>query len=268
MTEQYNIAESEVKPKKTRTRTKSVYLFPSYDFNMAHMIADNVERTGAGSLSESTLAINLGLSVKSSGFQLKVNTARQFGLLTKEGNMLSTTHLAKAILKSTSEQEKKKALIESFLKIPLFNAVASRFKGQDIPQSEVFRNVLEREFKVDSKRVGDAERVLIDSARDTGVLIKQGNRTYLSTESTSTSSSHNNIEEYLDTNEGDSQLPSVPLPTDQYQPQIGMLPNITEEDLLGLDDDEFQVFWSSFGKIVRNRARKNTAKENNTTEEG
>jgi hypothetical protein len=266
---QQDQATTEGNQKKTRqTRTKSLYLFPVYDFNMARMIAETVERTGAGTLSEATLAITLSQSAKSSGFLLKTLTARQFGLLIKQGDTLSTTPLAKSIFKSTTEDEKKKALIESFLKIPLFRAVADRFKGQAIPQSEAFRNVLEREFKVDSKRVGDAEKVLIDSARDTGVLIKQGSITYLSAEMTISQQQQ----------EGNTFIPEVPpsnsisIGVPSIKPSItgkpssgsnilqkGMLPSIAEEDLLGLSDDEFNNFWGAFGKIVRNRAKKITS---------
>ncbi|MCX5999653.1 MAG: hypothetical protein NTU41_08725, partial [Chloroflexi bacterium] len=239
-----------------KTRIRSLYLFPMYDFNMAKSIAEIIERDGAGTLSEETLAMTLSLSARSSGFQMKTLTGRQFGLLTKQADVLLTTPLAKMILKPTSEEEKRRALVEAFLKIPLFQAVAMRFKGQPLPAKETLRHILEREFQVTSNRVNDAQRVLLDSARDTGVLIEKGNAVYLSTLATPKPSAV-------------AQEPDTPLPAAAEQPtkgtthsattvqQIpGNLPPISEEDLLGLNEDEFQKYWSLFGKMVRVRAKR------------
>jgi hypothetical protein len=178
-----NNSEMKVKDEKGKQkRMRSPYLFPAYDFGTANLIASKVELDGGGTLSEESLAMALRMSVKSSGFQLKALTARQFGLLIKQGNTLLTTPRAKAIIKPTTEDEKRKALVDSFLELPLFREVATRYKGTPLPQGQAFRNILEREFGIPSKRVTDAERVLIDTARQTGVLVDSGGNYYLSTE--------------------------------------------------------------------------------------
>lgn len=240
---------NQTKPKEpSKKRMRSPYLFPAYDFGMARRIAERVEKDGAGSLSEETLAIALHLSAKSSGYQLKTLTARQFGLLTKQGQTLSTTPMAKAIFKPTTEGEKAKALIDSFLAIPLFREVATRFKGQPLPQGQAFRNILEREFQIDSKRVSDAERVLMDSAREAGVLVASGNNTYLSTARVA-------IEEPI-AQAPEEQAPPLgqTLPIATLGEKI--LPIIEEEDLLELDDEQFKQFWGAFGEILRARAKR------------
>ncbi len=63
--------------------------------------------------------------------------------------------------------------------MPLFQVVADRYKGIPFPQGQILRNILEREFKIDNARVRDAERLLLDSARDTGVLTTKGEKMYL-----------------------------------------------------------------------------------------
>ena len=88
-----------------KARQRSVYLFPAYGFTTALDIARRVEESGGGTLSEETLAVNLGLSVKSSGFRLKSLAARQFQLVVKQGDTLGTTPVAKAILKPTSGED-------------------------------------------------------------------------------------------------------------------------------------------------------------------
>ena len=258
---------NQIKPKEPkRKRVRSPYLFPAYDFGMARQIAERVEKDGAGNLSEETLAIALHLSVKSSGFQLKTLTARQFGLLTKQGQNLSTTPMAKAILKPTTEDEKSKALVDSFLAIPLFREVAARFRGQPLPQGQAFRNILEREFKIDSKRVSDAERVLMDSARETDVLVTSGSNTYLSTErmATETPTAQATTEQMPSpqTTPLVTQPPSVPVLGEKILPVIG------EEDLLELNDEQFKQFWGAFGEILRARAKRSRLQKETDIEEG
>ena len=170
--------DSEKQDKKSRHR--SVYLFPAYGFGTALDIARRVEDGGGGSLSEETLAINMGLSVKSSGFRLKALASRQFQLLTKQADVLTTTPTAKAILKPTNDLDAMNGYRQAFMAVPLFRAIAERFKGQPLPQGQTMRNVLEREFQVEHGRVQQAERILLDSARDAQVLTTSGDKTYLS----------------------------------------------------------------------------------------
>ncbi len=239
---------------------RSRYLFPAYDFGTALQIAEAVERGGAGRLTQSTLAINLGVSAKSSGFLLRGLTARQFGLLTKAGEELSTTDLAKAIIKPTSPEEKSDALRESFLRIPLFREVAMRFKGQHLPQDAEMRNVLEREFEIESNRVGSALRVLMDSARDIGVLVSSGGHTYLSVERTTI------MPVFEAPSEPDYVLPNDPPKPQQTQrattgastdisaPSGSLV--ISEQDLAEFEDKEFDEVWAALGKVFRARGRR------------
>lgn len=166
--------------RKTRKRpVRSEFSFPIYPLSMALEIAERVEKEGAGRLPETALAISLGLSVKSSGFQLKVLTARQFGLLLKQGNNLVTTQLAKSIFKPFSDEEKSAAFAQVFHNIPLFKAVSDKYEGSPLPSDEALRNVLEREFKVTHERVSSAQSMLINSAKTAGVLQASQGRTYL-----------------------------------------------------------------------------------------
>lgn len=247
--ENRNLTEAKTHKKK---RVRSPYLFPAYNFSLACQIAETVEKDGAGSLTRATLAENLGLSVKSSGFQLKTLTAKQFGLLTKQGDVLSTTPLAKSIFKPTNEDEKRRAMMQSFLAIALFREVAARFRGQPLPQGPALRNILEREFRIEAKRVSDAERVLMDSARDTGVLENSDEGTYLSTEKAMQVNSARK--------EGESDinqvLTSPPIPSTTPPSLQSEILTVSVEDLAPFDDQEFKQIWDALGRIVRVRCNK------------
>jgi hypothetical protein len=246
--------------KKTRKGyVRSEYLFPLYDLGVALQLARRVESDGGGTLAEETLAIALGLSAKSSSFRLRGLTARQFGLLSKSGTNVATTALGKAILKPTTPQEKASALGKAFVNIPLFKAVADRFKGVPLPEGTPLRNVLEREFKVESDRVQSAERVLMDSAREAGVLHTSGSQTYL----TLAGIPAGQADIRHDVSPPGAGVPSFPGESsggEEAPSRQGML-NISEEDLADFGDEEFEKVWDALGMIVRGRGKRQRMKE-------
>lgn len=172
-------SQSLSKRKGRKRPVRAEFHFPIYPLSTALDIAERVEKEGAGSLSETTLAMSLGVSVKGSGFQLKVLTAKQFGLLLKQGGNLVTTQIAKSIFKPISDEERLVALVQAFHNIPLFKAVSDKYEGSPLPSDEALRNVLEREFKVTHERVSSAQSMLINSAKTAEVLQESRGKTYL-----------------------------------------------------------------------------------------
>ncbi len=241
-----------------KARQRSVYLFPAYDFNTALDIARRVEESGGGTLTEETLAINMGLSAKSSGFRLKSLAARQFQLISKHSNTLATTPVAKAILKPTSKEDENRGKREAFLSIPLFQAVSERFSGHPLPDSQTLRNVLEREFSVEHSRVQQAERMLLDSARYAEVLHHSNDGSYILV-SDSIAAPADGSRDFVPPparltpphatalyDLGGAQ-PGQPLPTNTF--------TFTMEELERLSREEFEEVWRAFGILVLARKR-------------
>ena len=257
-----------------KTRQRSVYLFPAYGFTTALDIARRVEESGGGSLTEETLAVNLGLSAKSSGFRLKSLAARQFQLISKQGDTLFTTPVAKAIFKPTSGEDAQRGFREAFLSIPLFQAVAERYRGQRLPDSQTLRNVLEREFFVEHARVQQAERMLLDSARDAHLLKHTSDGTYLVVSEGGAGSP----DEY-----GAVASTSYDLSSPQngaHQQSAGVHPTplvpanvltFTIEEIGDLDSDDFESVWHALGILIRARRRRRveiTVPDNPADEDG
>ncbi len=242
-----------------RTRKRSVYLFPAYGFSTALDFARRVEEGGGGTLSEDVLAVGLGLSVKGSGFRLKSLTARQFHLLNKQGDTLSSTPTAKSILRPTSHSEAVNGYRQAFMAIPLFRAVAERYRGQYLPDSQSLRNVLEREFQVDRGRVQQAEKLLMESARDTQVLTLSGDRAYLAVSGPSATAP----------NPVDPAPPLEVVAEPELEPTNGPVlsqassagppvPNTLSfsiDEIAQLSDADFDVVWKAFGILVKSRRR-------------
>lgn len=172
-------SQSQPKRKGRKRPVRAEFHFPIYPLSTALEVAERVEMEGAGSLSETTLAIALGVSAKSSGFQLKILTAKQFGLLLKQGEHLVTTPIAKSIFKPISAEEKQAAFVQAFYNIPLFKVVSNKYEGSPLPSDEALKNVLEREFKVTHERVSSAHSMLINSAKTAGALQESQGKIYL-----------------------------------------------------------------------------------------
>lgn len=254
-----------------KTRQRSAYLFPAYAFATALDIARRVEENGGGALTEETLAVDLGLSVKSSGYRLKTLTARQFQLLNKQGGGLSTTATAKAILKPTSALDALNGYRQSFMAIPLFRAVAERFKGQFLPDSQSLRNVLEREFQVDRARVQQAEKVLLESARDMQLLTRNEDKTYLTVSGGGAlpapaadepppppppPAAPPEREPAYDAPNGYARAPQPPAaPYAGGEPAAGAsnTMSFSLDEIAQLGDEDFDVVWNALGLLVRTR---------------
>jgi hypothetical protein len=133
-----------------------------------------------------------------------------------------------------------------------------------LPQGPALRNILELEFKIRANRINDAERVLIDSARDTGVLIDAGDNIYLYTEQ-ATQATTTTLEDKNDTNQvlTPSPLSNTTLPSSSST----MLTINLEEHLAPFDDEEFWQIWSALGKIVRLKSNKQQKEEDTLKEE-
>ncbi len=243
-----------------KARQRSVFLFPAYDFNTALDIARRVEESGGGSLTEETLAINLGLSAKSSGFRLKSLAARQFQLISKQGNTLTTTPVAKAIFKPTSDGDADRGYREAFLSIPLFQAVSERYQGHPLPDSQTLRNVLEREFHVEHSRVQQAERMLLDSARYAQLLHHTNDGTYLIVSEAipgTADGARARAQGHAPTGSPSLQNGYFqrPLPTQLRQDLPSNALTFSLEEMEELSEEEFEQVWRAFGILVRARKR-------------
>ena len=244
-----------------KPRQRSVYFFPVYGFSTALDFARQVEESGGGTLTEETLAVNLGLSKTSSGFRLKCLAARKFDLLAKYDSTVTTTSIAKAILKPTSREDALEAYRQSFLSIPLFQAVAERYNGQRLPDSQTLRNVLEREFQVESKRVQQAERLLRDSARDTYLLKHRGDGTYLDISDISPGGlDEPGLPGDIETMPGQVNFPLAARDDDKI--------TITMKEIAQLSEDDYRIVWNALGRVVRARGALPRLPRENDSEEG
>lgn len=250
-----------------KARQEPAYPFPAYGFSIALDIARRVEENGGGNLTEETLAVSLGLAKNRSAFRLRRLAAQRFNLINKRNAILTTTDIAKSILKPTRSEDVVYGYQQSFLSIPLFRAVAERYKGQRLPDSQTLRIVLEREFQVEPKRVREAEKVLLESADDAYLLQHQDDGDYLVISDGSAypldapvSSAHFQApatREILDSAAVAGGGFPAPLPNLDISP--GNVITFSLDEIGQLSADDFETVWRAIGILVRSRNSRRSA---------
>lgn len=146
-------------------REQSSILFPYLDLDAAIEVTRAVyNRSGHGSCELHELAAEMG-QVVSGAFRLKTGAARIFELTEKEGRGgIQLTELGKQILSPETERA---ARAEAFMRVPLYERVYDRYKGQRLPPSKA----LEREMQslgVSSKQTDKARQAFERSAKQAG----------------------------------------------------------------------------------------------------
>ena len=144
-------------------RQRSTIGFPYADYNAALEVATAIHgNVGHGTCSAiSQLAPWMNLSGKSSGFRTQLSAARLFGLIdSKDTDSYRLTDLGRRVV---DQIQSRTAKAESFLRVPLFQALFEKYKGGVVPPTAA----LEREIAllgVAEKQKSRARQVFESSA--------------------------------------------------------------------------------------------------------
>lgn len=111
-------------------RERSTILFPYLDLDDAVGVAKGVHVIGGSSCQADQLAAQVQQPASNSAFQLRLNTARIFGLVMYSQGTITLTPLGTRIC---DPQQERSARAESFLNVPLYKALYDKFKGAALP---------------------------------------------------------------------------------------------------------------------------------------
>ena len=148
-------------------RQRSTIAFPYTDYSAALEVATAIHsNVGHGICSAvSQLAPWMNQSGKSSGFRTQLSAARLFGLIdSKDSERYRLTDLGRRVV---DQSQSRTAKAESFLRVPLFQALFEKYKGGVVPPTAA----LEREIAslgVAEKQKARARQVFESSAQQTG----------------------------------------------------------------------------------------------------
>lgn len=147
------------------SREQSTIAFPYLDLDAAIEVAQAVyRRSGYGTCDLDELAAEMG-QVISGAFRLKTGTAKIFDVVDKDGrSSVKLTDLGKQLV---SDETRRAAKVEAFLRVPLYAAVYEKYKGNKLPPMKA----LEREMAslgVAAKQADKARQAFERSARQAG----------------------------------------------------------------------------------------------------
>jgi len=126
-------AESASQNKDDVKRERSTIEFPYMDLDDAVEVAKAIHRTtGSTPCQHDQLAAALNLSMNSSGYRVRISTARLFGLIESDrgASAVKLTELGQMTADTAREREGK---AKAFLNVPLFKKIYELNRGKQLP---------------------------------------------------------------------------------------------------------------------------------------
>lgn len=191
---------------------RAPWTFPKNTLEDALRVAKAVEEKNAGN------PMPASILAKATGFKQSLDwrfldllrSANQYGLVEGSGAnaIVSMAKLGQDIVVPASPQDRQKALLAAFNKVPDFKSVADFYGGKRIPEDEFFLNTLSRQFKIPRDRANIFAEVFVTNLKFLKAFdVKAAPVDEVATESSASDSSPTTrvvskeprVREYLDT---------------------------------------------------------------------
>jgi hypothetical protein len=145
----------------------AVWKFPKNTLEESIRVASALEEKFAGNPTKAEDLVKAVAFRKATDwrFQDLLKSAALYGLTSGSG-AAATVRLEKLgsdIVSPASSDQRQKALLEAFRKVPDFAAVEEFYKGKKIPEDEFFENTLIRQFEIQRDRVKTFIKVFVDN---------------------------------------------------------------------------------------------------------
>ena len=165
------VGERAEDPRKGKTLPRSDSGFPYYDLRDSIKVATVLHERAGGSCQPDQLAPLMNHKGPQSGaFVGRISSAKKFGLLERTTGLLRLSSRGKAIVAPGRGESDSEAKVDAFLDVDLFAKVFKRFQGSTLPEPVGLQNTIQTEFGVVAGRAKPTVRILLDSAREAGVL--------------------------------------------------------------------------------------------------
>jgi hypothetical protein len=151
---------------------RSTIKFPYLDQDDAVDLAKKIWEISGKSCEKAVLAAAFGVVPDGGGFNLRVGTAKTFGLISGEKKVLSLTPLGERIVDPAKE---KGARAESFLQVQLYKSLYGEYEGKILPGNPGLEAHIEK-LGVAPKQRDKARQVFQRSATQAGYFAFGSNR--------------------------------------------------------------------------------------------
>jgi hypothetical protein len=154
---------------------RSTIKFPYLDQDDAVEVARAIQQHFGRSCERDQLAGHFNVQANGGGFNLRMVTAKMFGLVNSEKGTLTLTPLG---IRVSDPSLEKAARVESFLLVPLYKKIYDDYKGQLLPGNSGLESFIER-AGVAPKQKDKARQAFQRSATQAGFFAYGANRLVL-----------------------------------------------------------------------------------------
>lgn len=145
-------------------RERSTIEFPYLDLDDAIGLAKSMNSVLGSSCQREQLAAHLKVSSTGGGFNMRLGTAKMYGVLTYERGTITLTDLGMHVC---DPQQEKQARVDAFLTIPLYRALYEKHKTGTLPPVQGLEAEIVN-LGVSSKQKDKARQVFMRSAKQAG----------------------------------------------------------------------------------------------------
>ena len=147
--------------------------FPTHTLEKALQIVQAIVEVGASRpMDRLLLAQAIGRTPSSSEFRTLLSSSLKYGLTegTEKADQIKPTSLGLQIAKPVSDSERADALVRAARTPELLGRIYGHFNKQKLPRIEFLRNVLARQFGIESERTEELANLVTENARFVGIL--------------------------------------------------------------------------------------------------
>ena len=138
-------------------------------------LARFVDDRGLDGLPADEIAVALGYkSAKTNTVSARLSAARQFGLMTIDGEGYALTPLARSILHPTDPAELPRLHRQALLEPPLYAELSQRLADKRVPDASILANILYHHHSIIAAAKQQAAESFLESARTAGALGDDG----------------------------------------------------------------------------------------------
>ena len=161
-----NDETSPSRPKRERSTR-----YPGVGLGETIKFCESIDGLGLDGLTAAHIAQALGYkNIKTNAFSARLSAARQFGLLTLNGDGYALTPLAREILHPVDPAELPRLHRQALLKPPLYAELAERLANRRVPDAAILGNLLYHHHQITASAKQAAAEAFLDSARFAGAL--------------------------------------------------------------------------------------------------
>jgi hypothetical protein len=149
--------------------------YPGVALGEALAFCRQVDAKGHDGQAAPALAAALGhANVRTNTFSARLSAARQFGLMTLDGERYRLTPLAKSLLHPVDPDGVPALLRRALAEPPLYGAILARLANRPVPDAATLANLLYHDERITSGAKDHAAEAFLASARFAGVLAEDG----------------------------------------------------------------------------------------------